>query len=98
MILKKNKIHNILLSLIVLVHIPIFFINNSWDGAVIDYGFSIKNLDGIRSWYYESSSHFQFLIIKILFYIKNLINLPHEFIFDVFTLFLHNIFILLLII
>ena len=66
--------------------IPIFFINNQWDGVIISYGFDIHNLDGVKNWYFESSSNFQFFIIQILFTIKKITNFSNEFIFDIFTL------------
>ena len=65
---------------------PIFFINNQWDGVIISYGFDINNLSGVKNWYFESSSNFQFLIIKFLFFVKKITNFSSEFIFDIFTL------------
>lgn len=65
---------------------PIFFINNQWDGTIINYGFEIHNLNGVKSWYFEASSNFQFYIIKILFFIKEITNFSSEFIFDIFTI------------
>ncbi len=74
------------ITILILFHLPIFFINNSWDGSIIDYGFSIQDLSGIKTWYQESSSNFQFIIINCLFFVKNLFNFSNELIFDLFTL------------
>ncbi len=74
------------ITILILFHLPIFFINNSWDGSIIDYGFSIQDLTGIKTWYQESSSNFQFIIINFLFYIKNSFNFSNELIFDLFTI------------
>ena len=41
------------ITILILFHLPIFFINNSWDGSIIDYGFSIQDLSGIKTWYQE---------------------------------------------
>ena len=84
MIFFNNK--NFFIFFIFIVHLPIFFINNIWDGAIVDYGFTIENLRGVQSWYSESSSNFQFYIIKLLFFVKNIMSLPNELIFDCFTL------------
>lgn len=66
--------------------LPIFFINNIWDGSIINYGFDINNLDGVKNWYWESSSNFQYYIIYSIYFLKKLSNLPSEFLFDTFTL------------
>lgn len=83
LLVKKNTFFALVLALL---HLPIFFINNSWDGSIIDYGFSIQDLSGIKIWYWESSSNFQFIIINFLFIIKNLLNFSNELIFDLFTI------------
>ena len=64
---------------------PLFIINNGWDGSIIDYGFSIGDLSGIKNFYFEISSNFQFYIIRFLYFLKIITNLPNELIFDLFT-------------
>lgn len=65
--------------------IPIFFISNSWDGVIFDYAFAIQDLSGIKNWYQESSSNFQLLFVNFLFFLNKFLNIPHEFLFDLFT-------------
>ena len=67
--------------------LPIFFINNLWDGSIISYGFSEKDLSGVKNWYFETSSNLQFYIIKILYIIHTNVPLSQNIIFDIFTLF-----------
>ena len=73
-------------------YVPIFFINNIWDGSIISYGFSVSDISGIKNWYFESSSNFQFYVIKLLYLIKEISSLPNEIIFDTFTLIIFLLF------
>ena len=69
-----------------LLHLPIFFINNIWDGTVISYGFNANDISGVKNWYTESSSNFQFIIIKILYFLHIIFNISAEIVFDLFTI------------
>lgn len=72
-------------NIFLLLYLPIFFINNIWDGSIIKYGFYSQEILGIKNWYFESSSNFQFYVINILFNLNKFLNLKNELIFDFFT-------------
>lgn len=73
-------------NIFLFLYLPIFFINNIWDGSIINYGFFTKDIVGIENWYSESSSNFQFYVIKALFAINEFLDLKNELIFDTFTI------------
>ena len=82
----KNLIKkNYFLIFIIFSGFPIFFIPNVWDATSFDYGFTINNLSGIESFYKEIGSPFQLIFIYIIFFLKNITNIPHEFLFDFLT-------------
>lgn len=68
MIFKNLLIKSINYRIFIVLYFPVFFIDNLWDGEKISYGFSIKNLAGIKTWYLESSSNLQYYVIKFLFF------------------------------
>ena len=80
--IKKTLKNNYFIIFSIFAGIPIFFIPNSWDGEILAHGFQIENISGIETWYKESSSNFQLILIQILFIIKKLFNINHEFLFD----------------
>ena len=79
--LKKNYF----ISFIIFSGVPLFFIPNSWDGSVFNYGFILENFSGIKSFLTEIGSPFQLVFIYFIFLLKKLTLLPHEFLFDLFT-------------
>jgi len=84
--IKKTLKNNYFIIFSIFAGIPIFFIPNSWDGEILAHGFQIENISGIEKWYKESSSNFQLILIQILFIIKKLFNINHEFLFDLFNI------------
>ncbi len=81
-LLKKNYF----IFFALLAGFPLFFIPNNWDGTIFAYGFLTENIGGIETWYKESSSNFQLMIVYILFFFKKLLNIHHEILFDFFTI------------
>ena len=79
--LKKNYF----IFFILFSGIPLFFINNVWDGLIFDYGFIKANLSGVETFYKEIGSPFQLVFFYLFFFIKNITYIPHEFLFDLFT-------------
>ena len=79
--LKKNYF----IFFIIFSGFPLFFIPNVWDGLISDYGFIKNNLSGIEAFYNEIGSPFQLVFFYIIYFLKKIIFLPHEFLFDVLT-------------
>ena len=77
---------NYFLFFIIFSGFPLFFIPNLWDGTIIDYAFTTKNLSGITSWFQETSSDFQLIILYLIFFLEKITYIPHEFLFDFFTI------------
>ena len=66
--------------------IPLFFLPNVWDGLIFDYGLITENLSGIKTFYQEIGSPFQLFFFYLIFFIKKITFIPHEFLFDLFTI------------
>jgi len=66
--------------------IPLFFLPNVWDGVIFDYGLITENLSGIETFYKEIGSPFQLVFFYLVFFIKKITFIPHEFLFDLFTI------------
>ena len=87
MIINNYIIDKKVIFIIFFFHSFLLFINQNWDGVIIDQSFLEKDLSKTKDWYFESSRHFQFYIIKILFYVKLFLNLPNNLIFSLFSIF-----------
>ena len=77
---------NYFIIFIIFSGFPLFFLPNVWDGVTFDYGLIIGNLAGIETFYKEIGSPFQLLFFYLIFFIKKITFLPHEFLFDLFTI------------
>jgi len=78
---------NYFLFFILFSGIPLFFLPNVWDGVIFDYGLLTENLSGIKTFYTEIGSPFQLIFFYLVFFIKKITFIPHEFLFDLFTIF-----------
>ena len=87
MIINNYIIDKKTIFIIFFFHSFLLFINQNWDGVIIDQSFLEKDLSETKDWYFEASRHFQFYIIKILFYVKLFLNLPNNLIFSLFSIF-----------
>ena len=76
---------NYFIVFIIFSGLPLFFIPNIWDGLIFDYGLIRGNLSGIEIFYKEIGSPFQLLFFYLVYFIKKIIFIPHEFLFDLFT-------------
>ena len=63
----------------------IFFLPDTHDGTIYDYGFETKNFSGIQTMMIEITRYFDLILLKIIFEICIFFNLPYLFVFDLLT-------------
>tara|TARA_B100001079_G_C16404125_1_gene512850 strand:+ start:447 stop:1409 length:963 start_codon:yes stop_codon:yes gene_type:complete len=76
---------NYFIIFVIFSGIPVFFIPNVWDGLIFDYGFIIKNISGIEAFLKEIGSPFQLVFFYLIFFLKKITSISHEFLFDILT-------------
>ena len=76
---------NYFIIFVVFSGIPLFFIPNAWDGVIFDYGLIIENISGIEIFLKEIGSPFQLVFFYLIFFVKKITSISHEFLFDILT-------------
>jgi len=63
----------------------VFFIPDTHDGTILDYGFETKDFSGISTMFTEITRYFDYVLLKIIFKVCIFFDLPYQFIFDLIT-------------
>ena len=80
-----NPIKILLFTVIAFVSINIFIIPNMWDGLAYSHAFKINDLEYLNVNFKENSTYFLFVPFYLIFFLKNIFQINHEILFDVFT-------------
>ena len=68
---------------------------DNWDGVHIEFAYLVNNLDGIKTFFFQSSWYLQFFLTKLVFLTSEYIGLPYfkingVFVYFIFLLFLYE--------
>ena len=80
-----NLIKTLYFIITAFVSINIFIIPNMWDGLSFSHAFKINDLEYLNIHFKENSTHFLFVPFYLIFFLKNIFQINHEILFDVFT-------------
>ena len=64
----------------------IFFLPDTWDGNIIDYGFETKDFSGIQTFLTSITRYFDLALFQIIFQISIFFNISYQLIFDFLTI------------
>lgn len=84
--------YNYYIFFLFIVSIYILAIPNMWDSADFDHAFSTNHLQIINIWAIENSSPIQLIPIYFLYILKKIVGVPHELLFDIFTIITYILF------
>ena len=79
--LKKNYF-----ALFVLFSSFVFFLPDTYDSNIIDYGFEIKDFSGIQTFLTTITRYFDLVLLQIIFQISIFFNISYQLIFDFLTI------------
>ena len=80
-----NSIKILYFVIIVFVSINIFIIPNMWDGLAFSHAFKINDLEFLNIHFKENSTYFLFVPFYFIFFLKDILQINHEILFDIFT-------------
>ena len=80
-LLKKNYF-----ALFVLFSSFVFFLPDTYDSNIIDYGFEIKDFSGIQTFLTTITRYFDLVLLQIIFQISIFFNISYQLIFDFLTI------------